>query len=239
MAIPSASSLRHVRPVQPLYFPTEEPESEHLGQSTRHFNLCAALYRLLRSAVGPEHTVGADQFVYFNAANPERCLAPDAFVRLGRAHSDFDSYKAWEEGTPQLAIEVLSPRDTPERWTFKEKLRRYRELGVQELVVFHVTGKPGNRLRAWDRIDHDLVERIVEAERTQALTLGLHLLLGPVLEYPCGLRIARDPEGNELIALTEELLTASEGARVQAESRVAELEAALAKVRGGTAERGQ
>ena len=37
----------------------------------------------------PEHTVGADQFVYFDAAAPRRCLAPDAFVTLGVQDHDF------------------------------------------------------------------------------------------------------------------------------------------------------
>ena len=109
-----------------------------MGQGRRHYNLCKALYEMLRAACVPEHTVGADQFVYFDAANPRRCLAPDAFVRLGVRDHDFDSYLVWEEGTPELAFEVLSPSDTPERCTFDEKLRRYRTLGVRELVTFHV-----------------------------------------------------------------------------------------------------
>ncbi len=53
-----------------------------MGQGRRHFKMCVALYEILCAACVPEHTVGADQFVYFDASNPRRCLAPDAFVTL-------------------------------------------------------------------------------------------------------------------------------------------------------------
>ena len=86
--------------------------------------------------------------------------------------SHFDSYLVWEEGTPDVAFEVLSPSDTPERWTFEEKLRRHGALGVRELITFHVDGEPGQRLRVWDRIEHDLIERVVTGDMTPCLTLA-------------------------------------------------------------------
>jgi hypothetical protein len=216
-----------------------------MGRGRRHYNLCHALYGILRAVCVPEHTVGADQFVYFDAANPKRCLAPDAFVTLGVRDHDFDSYLVWEEGTPELAFEVLSPSDAPERWTFEEKLRRYRALGVRELVAFHVDAPPGERLRVWDRLEHDLVERVVIEDRTPCVTLGLTLLVGPVLfgpraehpedGYPVALRLARDAEGRDLVLTTEERFRAEQQAkdleaagRQRAEERVAELEKKLA-----------
>ena len=173
-----------------------------MGQGRRHLHLCHALYEMIRAVCVPEHTVGADQFVYFDAANPPRCLAPDAFVTLGVPDHDFDSYLVWEEGTPALAFEVLSPSDSPERWTFEEKLLRYHALGVRELVAFHVDAEPGARLRVWDRIENDLVERVVTDDKTPCLTLALTLLVGPVDEYPIGLRLAHDASGSDLV-LTE------------------------------------
>jgi len=240
-----ASSLRHVRPVEPLRFPEQEPDEERMGQGRRHLHLCARLYELLRTACLPDHTVGSDQFVYFDAANPRRCLAPDGFVTLGVPDHDFDSYLAWEEGTPDVAFEVLSPSDTPERWTFEEKLRRYRALGVGELITFHVDAEPGRRLRVWDRIEHDLVERVVTDDLTPCLTLGLTVLVSPVAGYPAGLRLARDAEGQDLIATAdeerqradEERQRADEErqradhARQSAEDRCAALEQELAALR--------
>jgi hypothetical protein len=245
--------------VQPLRFPEQEPDEERMGQGRRHRHLCEALYQMLRAVCVPEHTVGADQFVYFDASNPKRCLAPDAFVTLGAVDHDFDAYLAWEEGTPELAFEVLSPSDTPERWTFAEKLRRYHALGVRELVTFHVDAPPGERLRVWDRLEQDLVERVVTDDRTPCVTLGLTLLVGPVDGYAVGLRVSRDPEGTDLVetdregrfaegrareaaVLATQAETAArtqaeaariqaEDARTQAEARVAELERKLAAKR--------
>lgn len=200
-----------------------------MGQGKRHLHLCQALYQMLREVCSPENTVGADQFVYYDASNPKRCVAPDAFVTLGVKDHDFDAYLVWEEGTPTLAFEVLSPSDSPERWTFKEKLRRYHALGVRELVVFFVDGKPGKRLRAWDRIENDLVERVVKGETTPCVTLpAINLLVGPVDRYPVGLRIAR---GKQLVASDKEereSLANERTSRHRAEARVAELERELA-----------
>jgi hypothetical protein len=214
-----------------------------MGQGSRHLKLCAALYQMLRAVCVPEHTVGADAFVYFDASNPRRCLAPDAFVTLGARDHDFEGYLVWEEGTPDVAFEVLSPSDTPERWMFKDKLRRYRTLGVRELVVLNVDGAPGARLRVWDRLEHDLVERVVTSDTTPCVTLGLTLLVGPVEGYPVGLRVARDPEGNDWVLTPSEALAvevaarsaaeaatqAAERAKLAADERIAQLEEAIAR----------
>jgi hypothetical protein len=194
-----------------------------MGQGRRHYNLCHALYQMLCAVCTPEHTVGADQFVYFDAAAPKRCLAPDAFVTLGVPDHDFDSYLVWEEGTPDLAFEVLSPSDSPERWTFEEKLRRYHALGVRELVTFHVDAPAGERLRIWDRLEHDLVERAVSGDTSPCVTLGLTLLIGKVDKYPVGLRLARDAEGQDLVLTLDEQRIAE--VRAKDEQRIAEVRA--------------
>ena len=219
-----ARSLQHVRPVVPLHFPESEPESERMGQSGRHYLMCKALYEILHAAAGDEHTVSCDAFVYFDAANPERKLAPDGAVKLGIPQHVFDSWKTWERGAPELAFEILSPSDSPERWTFEEKLQRYRALGVTELVVFHVDGEPGSRLRVWDRIDGDLVERTVTGEATPCLTLDAHLVVGPVDDLPACIRVAADPEGRELFPTEAEARRTAEARLREAEKRIAELE---------------
>jgi Uma2 family endonuclease len=218
-----ARSLQHVRPVVPLEFPSSEPESERMGQSGRHYRMLGALYQMLREAAGPEHTVSCDAFVYFDAANPRRVLAPDAAVKLDVFQHDFDSWKTWERGAPELAFEILSPSDSPERWTFEEKLERYRALGVVELVAFHADGEPGSRLRVWDRIDGDLVERSVDAERTPCLTLDMFLVVAPVGDLPACLRLARDPKGQDLVPTSDEARHLAEARLHDAERRIAEL----------------
>lgn len=198
---------------------------EHLGQSRRHFRLCKALYEMISAICAGRHTVGADQFVYFDASSARRVLAPDAFVTLDVPDHDFDSYLVWEEGTPDVAFELLSPSDTPERWTFKQKLQRYQTLGVRELVVFNVDAKPGKRLRVWDRIEQDLVERCVDDEKTPCLTLGVTLSVGPLYAYPAMLRFSRDPEGKEIVLAAEELVLASEERVLVSEGRARAVEA--------------
>jgi len=226
-----ARSLQHVRPVVPLHFPASEPESERMGQSGRHYLMCKALYDILRAAAGDEHTVSCDAFAYFDAANPERKLAPDGAVKLGVRQHLFDSWKTWERGAPELAFEILSPSDSPERWTFEEKLQRYRALGVTELVVFHVEGEPGSRLRVWDRIDGDLVERTVSGETTPCLTLDAHLVVAPVDELPACVRLAADPAGSDLFPTEAEARRDAEARLRDAEKRIAQLESATARSR--------
>lgn len=224
-----ARSLQHVRPVVPLEFPSSEPESERVGQGGRHYLMCKALYEILREAAGSEHTVACDAFVYFDASNPKRVLAPDGAVKFGVPQHTFETWKTWERGAPELAFEILSPSDSPERWTFEEKLERYRALGVLELVVFHADGKAGSRLRVWDRIDGDLVERAVADERTPCLTLDMFLVIAAAGEVPACVRVARDADGRELVPTDAEARAAAEARLREAEERIAELERAASR----------
>ena len=230
MADSPALKLAHVRPVRPADFPSAEPWEEHLGQSRRHLELCFLLFALLKRLVAPQHSCGSDQFVYWNARSNRRQLAPDAFVKLRVVDEPINSWKTWERGIPELAVEILSPSDTPERWTFEEKLERYHELGVRELVCFNMDGHVGERLRVWDLILGDLVERIVEGESTPCLTLSGALgaamtwTIAPFGEFPAALRLMRD--GVMVPAAEEERDKAEREARGLA-ARVAELEAKL------------
>lgn len=205
-----------------------------MGQSRRHFLMCKALYEVLVAAVGRDSTVSCDLSHYFDAANPERKLAPDGAVKFGVAPEPVDSWKVWERGAPELAFEILSPSDSPERWTFEEKLARYRAMGVLELVVFDADGGTGKRLRVWDRMDGDLVERTVVDEKTPCITLDAFLVVAPVHDLPACVRVARDAAGNELVPtesearrIAEERLSEETHARREAERKLAELEAKL------------
>lgn len=225
----TASSEHHVRPIEPLQFRDREPADEQLAESQRHLDLCRALQEILRAAVSlAKSSVGADQFVYFRANDPTWCLAPDAFVRLGVADEDFACWKAWERGAPDIAFEVLSLGDSAELWSLEEKLARYHELGVRELIVFDVDSPSGQRLRVWDRIDGDFLERVIEDERTPCFTLDGELTVGPVVvtadaQYPACVRLVRD---GAFVPTTEEARTAAEEAERAAEASLREAEQA-------------
>lgn len=96
---------------------------------------------------------------------------------------------------------------------------------MTELVAFHVDGELGSRLRVWDRIDGDLVERTVSGETTPCLTLDAYLVVAPVDDLPACVRLAADPEGRDLFP------TEAEARLRDAEKRIADLESATARPR--------
>ncbi|MBV9949432.1 MAG: Uma2 family endonuclease [Myxococcales bacterium] len=197
-----------------------------MPEGLRHLILRTFLFRLLRFALGPEHSVGSDQFVYWNARDPGRCLAPDVFVKHGVPQSSFASWKTWERGgAPELVLEIISAGEGA-GVPWEEKLTRYHELGIQELVRFDPESPEGQRLRAWHRVRDDLVERRVASDRTPCLTLGLIWVVAPVEGEPVGLRLL-DAQGSLLESREE----AAERGRAEAEARVRELEAELARRR--------
>ena len=103
---------------------------------------------------------------------------------------------------------------------------------MTELVVFHVEGEPGSRLRVWDRIDGDLVERNVSDETTPCLTLDAHLVVAAVDDLPACVRLAADPEGRDLFPTEAEARREAEARLRDAEKRIAELESARGRSRG-------
>ena len=209
------AKLRHLPVDERVLFPSSHPEWE-MPESGRHGRLCELLYLVLRGAVGRESTVGKDHFVYYDRKEPRRCLAPDAFVKLGVPHHLVESWKTWHLGVPEMCVEILSPSDTEETLSFREKLRRYNALKPRELIVFRADGKPGRRLRAWDRAKGVLVERIVSKERTPCRTLGAFFVVHDEPEIGPALRLA-DAEGKLLLT--------------EAEAREAELRAEIARLK--------
>jgi Uma2 family endonuclease len=219
-----AASLAHLRVPVPLRF----PESAEMPEGTDHLILRTFLYQLVGHVLGPEHTVGSDQFLYWLPTNPRRCVAPDVLVKLGVAQHRFGSWKCWERGAPDLAVEIISPNEG-DGIEWDEKLARYAELGVQELLRFDPEEAAGQRLRAWDRIEGDFVERAVEGDGTPCVALALHWVVRPIDAVPVGLRLA-DDHGSLVASRAEALETAcvveTEG-RIAAEARVRELEEEL------------
>jgi Uma2 family endonuclease len=205
--------VRHIRAPQPIHF----PEEAEVPEGKTHLILRTFLFALLRFALGPDHSVGSDQFVYWNARDPRRCLAPDIFVKLRVPDSSFGTWKAWERGgPPDLAVEIISPNEG-DGIDWGEKLARYHELGVKELLRFDPAEAEGHRVRAWDRVHDDLVEREVAGDRTPCLTLGLSWVVCPADGEPVGLRLA-DAAGR-LLETREETQAA----------RIRELEEQLAR----------
>lgn len=194
------AGIRYVRPIRPLHFPASDPEWE-MGEGKRHQLLCELLRQILAVAAGEGSSVGSDQFLYFDASNPQRKCAPDGFVKLGVPDELFDTWKTWEKGSPELCVEILSPSDTREKLPLEEKLARFHVMGVAEVIAFDAEAPIGQRLRAWDLVDGDLVERVVENEFTPCRTLEKWFVIAPCAEprLEAALRIAEDSRGERLV----------------------------------------
>jgi hypothetical protein len=126
--------------------------------------------------------------------------------------------------------------------TTEEKLERYAQAGIAEVVRFDPDGKEP-RLRFWDLIESDLVERdLGDPEARHCDALGLYWCIVEDTVLGSTLRLSRDKEGRDLLLTPEEAARASadteraakEAERAQKQAalaRIAELEAELAKKR--------
>ena len=217
---------RYLRPVEPLCFPATD--GEEMGETSRHMLLRTALWQAIQLGFAGRLAVGSDQFVYYNGRDPRACCAPDVFVCLGKEQTPFDTWKTWEQGTPELAIEIISACDAGDR-AWDEKLQRYRELGCRELVRFD-PDQPSRPLRIWDRIDDDLVERDpADPLFSRCDTLDAHFCVRNEPTYGPWLYVSHDAAGRDPYPSEAEARQREAEARQRAEARVRELEAELAR----------
>jgi Uma2 family endonuclease len=223
---------RYVEPHVPVVF----PESADVPETQLHLELRTILYLLLSDRLGAATTVGSDQFVYFDADNPRQCLAPDVYVRLMPRGAPIRSWKTWERGAPEIAVEIISDDDrAPEVWS--AKLQRYRQLGVAELVRFDPESVSEAKLRVWNRVDGALVEREVDGSRAPSLILDMDWVLAPADGFELALRIATGEKSRQLVPTRAEARRAeAEARRAEAKGRRAEAKARRAEAKARRAE---
>ena len=211
-------TLPHREAPRPLHFPVEE----FVPESVIHLYVRSSLHSLLREVLAGRAFVGSNQFLYFDGADPNRWVAPAIYVMWGDGGPrPITNWKTWERGTPALCIEIGNSAVEERPWA--DKLPLYRSMGVAELVCFMSEAEEGRRLRVWDRVDDDLVERVVEGDTTLCRALGMHWVVRAIEDAPAALRLAEDPAGQRLVLDRREA-----DAR-----RIAELEAALRRREGG------
>ena len=239
---------RYLRQPVPLLFRM----SEEVPEDKLHVELRTALYQLIGLALGDRVIVGTEQFVYFDAGDPRRCLAPDVMVWVGAPDEIFATWKGWERGAPHVAVEIVSPSDEPPG-PWRKKLASYVQCGVQELVRFDPAAQQ-DQLRIWDRVEGDLVERDITSPTGHACdALGSYWCVTHDAKLGPMLRLARDSAGRDLLPTVAEAKlhaearardaetqardaeTQARDAQAQArdaEQRIRELEAELAARRG-------
>ncbi len=221
--------VRYLRAPQPLHF----PERAEVPESKLHLKLRTLLFQLLDWSFAKTASIGCDQFVYWDPTDPRACLSPDAFVRLSRPDTNFKSWKVWEHGAPELAVEVVSDSEGEESWEIK--LHKYARLGVRELVSFDPQAT-GAMLRIWDWVENDLVERELGGGGAASNVLPGHWVVVNDAELGPTLRLSRDGTTSALYPTRAE--AEAEGRRAEAEAlraseaRVRELEAELSRRQG-------
>ena len=173
-----------------------------MSESKRHLEARTTLYLLLKDALAGQAAIGSEQFVYWDATDPQKCLSPDVFVKRGCTDALFDTWKGWERGSPDVAVEIVSASDRRDQ-DWDEKLARYRASGIAEVVRFD----PMDRIRPvriWDHVEGDLVERAPEsADPHECAALGLWWVVVPS-DFGPQLRLARDREGTVLLPTPDE-----------------------------------
>jgi Uma2 family endonuclease len=201
---------------KPITFPKSLGEPE----SRRHYELRSTLFQVAKAALANRAAIGSAQLVYWNAANPTCCVDPDLFVRVGAVDSLFESWKTWERGAPDVAVEIVGNTNATEL-AWDQSLRFYHELGIEELVRFDPIA-PVDCLRVWDRVQDDLVERDLDGRiRVESLVLGLFWVVHNDATLGPTLRLAKDDSGGRLLPTPAEWEAKK---RKEAEARVRELE---------------
>lgn len=203
-----------------IEFPSEEPFEDHVAESKRHFVGRTKLWNVTEDIL-QNVSIGSDQFIYYDPKSGKRCLAPDLFIKLESTLQDFDKWKTWELGIPELAVELASKNDRL-KLTWRQKLRRYKACGVKELLRFD-RKNPKQWLRVWDRVGKRLIERTSGVYECRTLGLYWTVKVHPV--YGPQLRLARDRQGDDLLPSPSERFVEEAQARIAAEQKQHEAEA--------------
>ncbi|HET9958817.1 MAG TPA: Uma2 family endonuclease, partial [Polyangiaceae bacterium] len=220
-------------------FPVEERLGEDILQRWIMELLRPLIERWLVTRGSPSF-VGADQFIYFDARQPAKRVAPDIYVLPGVAlDTDVQSWKTWEARVvPSFALEVCS-QDW--RKDYEAAPALHEQIGTQELIIFdprYEARSDGLRFQRYERVGDRLLRRETTSEdRVPSRSLGCYLrLVGSGMHQR--LRLALHPDGEHLFPTGEEaerLAKEAERLAKEAERQAKEAErqakeAALARV---------
>jgi Uma2 family endonuclease len=207
-----------------------ETDGKPMGENTVQQRCIVALFNGFDAlfADRPDVFVASDLFWYPRQGDPTCVRAPDVMFVFGRPPGDRPSYKQWEEGgiAPQVAIEVVSPSNTPDDRA--EARLFYRRHGVEEFYEYH---PETHVLRAWVRDGRRFA-------RVRDLTGFVSPRLGVRFDAPGGrpMQVVR-PDGTrfrsyrELLADAEQERKRAEREQMQAAAERAAKDRLAAKLR--------
>ncbi|MFP4135114.1 MAG: Uma2 family endonuclease [Halothece sp.] len=204
-----------------IFYPSED--GEPLAESYVHLYAILTTLEVLRQYLSNQQaTVLSNQFLYYAQGFPKLRVAPDVMVIFNVTPGGRDHYKIWEEGeVPAVIFEMTSQGTKQEDLETKKTL--YENLGVTEYWLFDPRGEwIEEKLRGYRLVDETY--QLIQDGYSQPLNLDLRVedtLIG----------FYRTDTGEKLL-IPEELaqsLKQEVQARENAERRVAELEARLAR----------
>jgi Uma2 family endonuclease len=174
----------------------------------------------------PDVYVSGDLFIYYEEGDPQARVAPDVFVVFGVSKEDRPSYFVWKEGkAPDFVLEITSRSTVSVDQGAKRGIYAY--LGVTEYFQYDPTGdylRPSLRGLQLSGENYISIRSRTTADDTLIVpseVLGLELRLDD-----SGLRFYDPASGQKLLSHQE-----AEMVRLNAEARIAELEAELARLK--------
>jgi Uma2 family endonuclease len=206
----------------PWYLTDEEDMGEGNEQHLVIKLLLSSLDQLARERGWQRVYIGADQFFAWVPAEPLVRVSPDVYLLDDPPEPPLPaSWQTWQDGhsPPRFAVEVVSGDARHPGWRkdYEEAPQKYAQLGARELVIFDPEAA-AKRAREPERIPLQLYRReaddsFVRVYRgsgpTYSAELAAHLVAvvnGPIAR----LRVARDPEGTDLVPTEAEALEAAE-----------------------------
>ena len=215
----------------PIEYPSSDgkPMAESLEQ--RRTMTYAGQALELHFGEDGDTVVALDLLVYYVEWKTKKRVAPDVMVVHGVSSRRRSSYRVWEEGkAPDFVLEVLS--DSTHVKDEIDKRKVYAAMGVREYFLHDPLGRAmasaegdrrlqGERLR--DGVYRAIPRSLDGSIRSEVLGLDLRVKRREREPGWRELRFRVPETGEDLPTLLEERL-----ARIEAERRIAELEAELA-----------
>lgn len=213
-----------------------ETDGEPMAETDTHRDLMAeALIYPLKEYFRdqPDVYVSGNLLLYYEEGNPRASVAPDVFVVFGIPKGKRRIYKLWEEEkAPDVVVELTSA--STRQKDLGDKRLLYEELGVREYFIFdplHEYLEPPLRgFRLEEGFYRPLKAALTTADEWEIKSDLLQLILRAKGSQ---LRLY-DPQQERLLPTLAEASAAlrqEAAARHLAETRLAELEAELARLR--------
>lgn len=228
------------------YVTDEDDKGESVEQFSILWLLLSSLGRLAAERGWKNVMWAGDSFFGWVKDEPLVRVSPDAYLLddpPGRPYPK--SWQTWLPGhrPPRWAVEVVS-----EDWKkdYEGNPAKYAQLGTRELVIFDPEAPLEGASKV--RVPLQVYRRgedgaFVRTYRGDGPAWCEEIDAALVVQRDGGavtLRIARDPDGKDIVPTAEEAHAAAEEARAAAaeatataEARIRQLEAELAKLRGG------